>query len=161
MPRKDPRVDAYVAAAAPFAQPVLRRVRGLVHRACPSVEEALRWGHPAFLLGGRILCIVSAFQAHCGLVFWNPAMKGHLRSVGRLRAGAMGHYGRIASAADLPADAALLEDLRKAVELGSVRAGSTPPQTRKSGVAGRAGVPEKPKAPGRRPKASKGAPSED
>lgn len=161
MPNKDPRVDTYIGAAAPFAQPILRRLRRLVHRASPSVEEAMRWGHPAFLLDGRILCILSAFQAHCGVVYWNPAMKDHLRTVGRLRVGAMGHYGKITTSTDLPPDSALLEDLRKATELG--RLGAEPATSRNREVrASRQGAsPGMKKAPGRRPKASKGAPSEE
>ena len=31
----DPRVDAYIAAAAPFAQPILRQLRASVLKACP------------------------------------------------------------------------------------------------------------------------------
>lgn len=166
MPSKDPRVDAYIGAAAPFAQPILVRLRDRVLQACPEVEESIRWGHPAFLLDGRILCIVSAFKAHCGLVYWEPAMKTHLRAAGRLKTGGMGHYGRLATSDDLPGDAHLLEDLQKAAELarstaarlGRAARSSTFARTTK---APRARPPETKKAPGRRPKASKGAPSEE
>ena len=37
----DPRVDAYIAKSAPFARPILRRIRELVHEGCPDVEETL------------------------------------------------------------------------------------------------------------------------
>jgi len=33
MAKKDPRIDAYIAKAALFAQPILRHVRKLVHAA--------------------------------------------------------------------------------------------------------------------------------
>lgn len=36
----DPRVDAYVAAAAPFAQPILKHLRAAVHAGCPEVVES-------------------------------------------------------------------------------------------------------------------------
>lgn len=42
-------------AAGEFAQPILRHLRALVHRACPEVEEAVKWGRPVFLYRGRIL----------------------------------------------------------------------------------------------------------
>ena len=34
---KDPRVDAYIEKAQPFAQPILRQVRKAVHAGCPDV----------------------------------------------------------------------------------------------------------------------------
>lgn len=39
MPTTDPRVDAYIAHSADFAQPILRHLRAVVHAACPAVEE--------------------------------------------------------------------------------------------------------------------------
>jgi len=32
---RDPRVDAYIAKAAPFARPILEHIRAAVHAACP------------------------------------------------------------------------------------------------------------------------------
>ena len=48
MPTKDPRVDAYIAKSAAFAQPILRHVRELIHAACPDVQETIKWGMPFF-----------------------------------------------------------------------------------------------------------------
>ena len=42
MGQKDPRVDAYVDAAAPFAQPLLRVLRAAMHAGCPGVEETIK-----------------------------------------------------------------------------------------------------------------------
>ena len=70
MPTPDPRVDAYIARAAAFAQPILREIRQRVHAACPGVEEAIRWGMPAFLHRGRLLCGMAAFKAHAALNLW-------------------------------------------------------------------------------------------
>ncbi|MFN7143961.1 MAG: DUF1801 domain-containing protein [Myxococcota bacterium] len=44
MPTLDPRVDAYIARAAPFAQPILAHLRAVVHAACPDVTETIKWG---------------------------------------------------------------------------------------------------------------------
>jgi hypothetical protein len=33
--------DAYIQAAAPFARPILKHFRTLVHKACPAVEETI------------------------------------------------------------------------------------------------------------------------
>jgi hypothetical protein len=34
MGKKEPRVDAYINKAAPFAQPVLKKLRAVVHMNC-------------------------------------------------------------------------------------------------------------------------------
>ena len=61
--KRDPRIDAYIARSAEFAQPILRHLRRLVHGACPEAEEAVKWGHPSFVYQGKILCGVAAFKA--------------------------------------------------------------------------------------------------
>ena len=40
--RTDPRIDAYIEKSAAFAQPILRRLRALVHRACPEATETVK-----------------------------------------------------------------------------------------------------------------------
>jgi hypothetical protein len=66
---KNPAVDAYIAKAAPFARPILQRIRGLFHQACPEIEEKIKWGCPSFERGG-IIGLMAAFKAHCRLVLW-------------------------------------------------------------------------------------------
>ena len=39
----DPRVDAYIQNAAPFAKPILAYIRRSVHAGCPEVEETMKW----------------------------------------------------------------------------------------------------------------------
>lgn len=38
----NPRVDEYIEKAKPFAQPILRHLRDIVHQACPDVEETIK-----------------------------------------------------------------------------------------------------------------------
>ena len=42
MIKTDPRLDAYIAKSAPFAQPILTHLRKLVHKACPQAEEKMK-----------------------------------------------------------------------------------------------------------------------
>jgi hypothetical protein len=113
MGKKDPRVDAYIAKARPFARPVLRRVRALVHKGCPDVREDIKWGFPHFLSDG-ILCSMASFRSHCAVGFWKgQRVLGNRRKVG----GAMGQFGRIASVADLPAPEAFVGYVRRAAAL--------------------------------------------
>ncbi len=42
MAATDVRVDEKIAGAPAFAQPVMRRLRELVHEACPEAEETIQ-----------------------------------------------------------------------------------------------------------------------
>src|ERR1051325_5114720 len=113
MAAKDPRIDAYIGRAAGFAKPILKHLRKLVHAACPDVEETMKWSFPHFDHNG-IMYSMAAFKQHCVFGFWK----------GRLIFGktgsedeAMGHFGRITSLADLPADKVLIGYIKKAAQL--------------------------------------------
>jgi hypothetical protein len=45
-PSGDARVDPHMAKAAPFAQPILTHIRGLLHQTLPNVEHAIKWSMP-------------------------------------------------------------------------------------------------------------------
>jgi hypothetical protein len=72
--KTDPRVDAYIAKAPAFAQPVLVEARLRVQKACPAVEETIKWHVPFFLLEGKILASMAGFKKHVKVGVW-VAMK--------------------------------------------------------------------------------------
>lgn len=113
-PQPNPKIDAYIAKAAPFAQPVLLHLRALVHKACPDVAEEIKWGRPFFLYHGTILCNVSAFNAHCAFGFWGAEIGKVLREDGALKEGGMGSLGRITAVKDLPPEKQLAGYIRQA-----------------------------------------------
>jgi uncharacterized protein YdeI (YjbR/CyaY-like superfamily) len=115
--QRDPRVDAYIEKAAPFAQPILTHLRELMHRACPRAAEAMKWSMPFFLQQGIILANMAAFKQHCAFGFWGPEMKKMLDAVGLNSSDAMGTLGRITSLKDLPSDKSLLAYMRHAADL--------------------------------------------
>ena len=113
----NPKVDAYIAKAQPFAQPILSHIRGLVHKACPEVEEAIKWSMPFFVLRGVILGHMAAFKQHCAIGLWGPEMNAILNEAGLHSENGMGSLGKIASLKDLPADKKMLGYYRQAAEL--------------------------------------------
>jgi uncharacterized protein YdeI (YjbR/CyaY-like superfamily) len=110
----NPRVDTYLAKVQPFAQPILEHLRELVHKACPEIEETIKWSRPFFEYRGAILCNMSAFKEHCTFGFWGAEIGAVLREAQALRPGAMGSLGRITSLKDLPSDKLMLGWIRKA-----------------------------------------------
>jgi uncharacterized protein YdeI (YjbR/CyaY-like superfamily) len=111
---KDPRIDAYIAKAAPFAQPILSHLRALIHKAVPAVEEDFKWSRPFFLHQGTLLCNISAFKAHCSFGFWGAEIGKVLQGDGILQDGGMGSLGKITSLKDLPSDKQLMNYIRQA-----------------------------------------------
>jgi uncharacterized protein YdeI (YjbR/CyaY-like superfamily) len=110
----NPKVDAYIAKAAPFAQPVLERLRELVHRACPDVEEAIKWSMPFFVYKGQILGNMAAFKAHCSFGLWGGDVTAMMRKDGVLSDDGMGKLGKIASVKELPKDRDMVGYVRQA-----------------------------------------------
>ena len=127
MGERDPRIDAYIAKSADFAQPILKHLREVIHQGCPEAEEAIKWGMPAFLYRGKILCGIAAFKQHCALGFWGT--RGLVGNEGK-RDEAMGQFGRIASLKDLPSKTALIGHVKQAMKLSEARA-AAPPVPRK------------------------------
>lgn len=112
MPKKDPRIDAYIAKSADFARPVLNHLRKLIHQACPDVEETIKWGFPHFLHHG-ILCSTAAFKAHCAFILWKGAL---ILEKGEPAKG-MGQFGKITELSDLPNDKTIIGYLKRGMEL--------------------------------------------
>jgi uncharacterized protein YdeI (YjbR/CyaY-like superfamily) len=112
MPGHDPRVDAYIAAAAEFARPILEEIRKRVHAACPQVEETIKWGMPNFVHAGGILCGMAAFKQHASFGYWKHALV-----MGEAERDGMGSYGKLASVGDLPPRARMQADLKRAMKL--------------------------------------------
>lgn len=109
----DPRIDAYIAKAQPFARPILEHIRARVRAAAPEAEETLKWSAPGFTVGGKILLMMAAFKAHAALNFWRgQELRGEAAN-----SDAMGQFGKLTSVADLPPDAELDRLIREAADL--------------------------------------------
>jgi uncharacterized protein YdeI (YjbR/CyaY-like superfamily) len=113
MGTRDPRVDAYIAKAADFAKPVLRRLRDAVHSACPDVEETMKWSFPHFMYKG-MLCSMASFKSHAAFGFWKGSL---ILGKSAKNAEAMGQLGRLTTVSDLPTKAVLAGYIKKAVAL--------------------------------------------
>jgi uncharacterized protein YdeI (YjbR/CyaY-like superfamily) len=110
----NPKVDAYIAKAQPFAQPILNHLRQLMHKGCPGLEEALKWSHPFFLYRGTIVAHMVAFKEHCAFGFWGEEIGAVLRDSGYVEEDSKGKLGRITTVTDLPPEKVLLGWVREA-----------------------------------------------
>lgn len=114
---KDPRIDLYISKSAEFAKPILIHIRELVHKACPDVEETIKWGFPHFDYKGP-LCDMAAFKQHCSFGLWKAALMKDKTLIANAKSeSAMGHYGKITSIKDLPSDKKIIAHITNAMIL--------------------------------------------
>ena len=110
---KDARVDAYIAKSADFAKPILKQLRGAVHKAVPRVNETIKWNVPCYEDERGILCLTPAFKRHCAWVFWTGRKPASV-DVKALR--------RIEDADDLPSPRLLVTAVKQAAAGGARKA---------------------------------------
>jgi uncharacterized protein YdeI (YjbR/CyaY-like superfamily) len=113
---KNPEVDAYIEAAAPFARPILQRIRATFHGACPEVTEALKWRQPFFLYRGKMLAVMGAFKSHVRFHFIHgsaqPDPHGLFRGDEENEAGAL----KLSTVEELPTEEVLAGYIQRAIE---------------------------------------------
>ncbi|MEK6261027.1 MAG: YdeI/OmpD-associated family protein [Planctomycetota bacterium] len=109
-------VDAYIDDTPEFAQPILKRLRRLIHKGCPQIVETIKWGVPSFDHHGIVIGF-AAFKQHVGFGFWKAKLlsdpHGLLKTA--QQASVMGV--KVRSVDDLPDDAILVEYVREAALL--------------------------------------------
>jgi uncharacterized protein YdeI (YjbR/CyaY-like superfamily) len=113
---KDPAFDRYIEKAHAFAQPILRRARELVHASRDDVEEALKWGHPSFLVGGKIICGMAAFKEHCVFGFWHQSVNEEIRGESAAVRAALLDRGCLTRADQLPSAKIVAKYVQRSIE---------------------------------------------
>jgi len=130
MPEKDTRVDAYIEKSAPFAKPILIRLRKIIFQSCPDVKESIKWSFPNYEIYGSMLCSMAAFKEHCSFGFWKASLLKDEDGILKLaERNAMGHLDRLTSATDLPSDKILISYIREAALLNKNKVKVVRPKT--------------------------------
>ncbi len=129
MPDMDARVDAYIEKAAPFAKPILLKIRKLIFQACPEASETIKWSFPNYEVHGSMLCSMAAFKEHCTMGFWKASILKDPDGILKLAdKHSMGHLDKLISVKDLPSDKILLAYLKEAALLNKNKVKLTKPK---------------------------------
>ena len=128
MPTLSPKIDDYIDSAPDYAKPILIKLRKLFHKACPQLEETLKWSVPHFDYKG-VLAGVSAHKKHINLVFWKASLMEDPQGLFPGASGGAMNPIRIEQGGPMPSDAILLAYIREAVRLND--AGAKIPMTRR------------------------------
>ncbi len=109
-------VDDYINNAPDYAWPILKHLRELVHKACPGIDEQIKWGSPFFDYKGTV-CNMSAFKNHIGFGFWKMSLMKDPQKLFEQKLDAAGSLGKITKMSQLPSDKILIAYIKEAVEL--------------------------------------------
>ena len=117
MGKMEKQIDQYISKSQAFAKPILKHLRELVHKACPEVEEKIKWSFPNFDYKGPY-CSMAAFKQHAVFSFWKASLMKDPKLIANAKSEtAMGHLGRITSLKDLPSDRVMISYLKEAKKL--------------------------------------------
>ena len=114
--KTNPAVDAYIDRAAPFARPILQKIRTLFHRAVPDIQETMKWSFPHFEFHG-IVASMAAFKHHATFGFWKASLMKDSHGLLRAAGDSSMSRDRFTDVSELPPDAVLLEYMREAAAL--------------------------------------------
>jgi uncharacterized protein YdeI (YjbR/CyaY-like superfamily) len=121
MGKKIKEIDTYISKSANFAKPILTHIREIVHKACPDVEEKMKWSFPHFDYKNEMMCSMAAFKQHAVMGFWKGSiMKDKALLEMAKSETAMGHLGKLTSLNDLPTDKKLTAYIKEAMKLNEL-----------------------------------------
>jgi uncharacterized protein YdeI (YjbR/CyaY-like superfamily) len=115
MPKTSPDVDRYIANAPEFAQPILTKIRKAFHKACPDIEETMKWSVPFFDYKG-VVGSMAAFKQHVGWGFWKGKLMSDPEQLMQGERTGMGGM-RVESVKDLPSEKIMIDYIKEAVRL--------------------------------------------
>ena len=112
---KSPQVDAYIERAAPFARPILERIREAFHAAGP-VEEVMKWSVPHFDYKGP-LGSMAAFKNHATWGFWKAALMDDPHGILNIMGDTAMSRTDVRDVKDLPPKKVIVEYVKQAIRL--------------------------------------------
>lgn len=124
-----PEVDDYIAKAPEYARLILERIRKVAHKACPDLQEAIKWGHPHFMVEG-LMAGFSVHKQHVNFGFWRgellDAPKGVLNAIGKTAMKGM----KLEKLGDLPTQKVLTDLFKQAADLNREPTSTAKPKKR-------------------------------
>ena len=118
MKNVNPKVDAYIETAAPFAQPILKKIRVLMHKVCPEITEEIKWGAPTFMHEGIVAGMV-AFKAHVRFGFWRGKEMEDPDGLFENDGASFMNCEKLTDAKDLPAARVMIKYIKAAAALNA------------------------------------------
>ncbi|NJL76285.1 MAG: hypothetical protein HC892_15975 [Saprospiraceae bacterium] len=118
MAQLDNKVTDYIVNSAEFAQPILEHWRQLIHKHCPEVIEAIKWGIPHFDYKGDFMCVMASYKGHCSFTFIKAELMNDPRFKESKTLKPIKRFmGKITKISELPPDKEFVSFLKEAMTL--------------------------------------------
>ena len=112
-----PDVDRYIENAAPFARPILERIRKAFHKAHPEITESMKWSFPHFEHKG-VVGSMAAFKQHVSWGFWKAKLMDDPAGILEGSTGETSMGGaKIRDVKDLSSEKVMVDYVKRAVSL--------------------------------------------
>ena len=112
---KAKNIDEYISISSEFSQPILTKLRAIIHQADDNIEEAIKWSQACFQNNG-LICATAAFKQHVNLTFFKGK---HLEDSASLFAKSDNNEMsslKISNLADIPAEDVLIDYVKQAIQ---------------------------------------------
>src|SRR5262245_56589332 len=117
MKHASPEFDAHISDAPAYAKPILTKLRALFNKACPDIEEVMKWSFPHFEYRG-IVGSMAAFKNYIRWGFWKAKLMNDPHGLFKPTDDDTTLCApKAATPSDLPSDKIVLEYIREAVAL--------------------------------------------
>ena len=118
MGTRDERIDAYIEKAAPFARPILERIRADFHKASAKIDEDMKWRSPTFVHEG-IVGGMGAFKKHVSFGFWRQDELPDPENLFEGECGGSLFTAKVSDVKDLPSSRVFQGYVKRAVKLNA------------------------------------------
>ncbi len=109
-------VDAYIEKAAPFAQPIMKKIRAAHRKASKDLVETIKWGVPHFDYKG-IVSGTAAFKKHVSFGFWKSKLMSDPKGLFKEDPRASMCHMKFESVDDVPDEKVLVAYIKEAMAL--------------------------------------------
>lgn len=109
-------VDAYIEKAAPFAQPILKKIRAAHRKASKDLVETIKWSVPHFDYNG-IVSGTAAFKKHVSFGFWKSKLMSDPKGLFKEDPRASMCHMKFESVDDVPDEKVLVAYIKEAMAL--------------------------------------------
>lgn len=117
MANYNPEILKYIKNASEFERPILTKLREIIHKACPEVEEKLSWSRPHYYYKGKGMLVTDGLKERVTFGVWfddkvygSPKLSKEAKSIHE-------QLGFMKSVDEIPDEKLLIETIKLAMEV--------------------------------------------
>lgn len=117
MPNYNTDITKYIDGSADFAKPILTKLREIIHKACPDVEEKLSWSRPHYYYKGKGMLVTDALKERVTFGVWFDSLVYESPELSTEAKAAKEGLGFMKTIEDIPSEKILIETIKLAMKV--------------------------------------------